>query len=67
MSAPDVLDRTMQRAGISRPTTSMQINLHTMIKDKTAERLPSRGGHAGGSWTIRAAVSRSWHGPPFRR
>jgi hypothetical protein len=42
VSAPDVLAWAMQRAGIGQPTTGMQVDLHAVIKDKTAERLPMR-------------------------
>lgn len=42
VSAPDVLAWAMQRAGIGLPTTGMQVDLHAVITDKTAERLPLR-------------------------
>jgi transcriptional regulator with XRE-family HTH domain len=42
VSAPDVLAWAMQRAGIGLPTTGMQIDLHAVINDKTAVRLPLR-------------------------
>lgn len=42
VSASDVLAWAMQRAGIGLPTTGMQVDLHAVITDKTAELLPLR-------------------------
>jgi transcriptional regulator with XRE-family HTH domain len=42
VSAADVLAWAMQRAGIGLPTTGMQVDLHAVINDKTAVRLPLR-------------------------
>lgn len=40
--APDVLAWAMQRARIDLPTTGMQVDLHTVIIDKTPDWLPLR-------------------------
>lgn len=42
VSAPDVLAWAMQRAGIDLPTTGVQVDLHAVVNDKTADLLPLR-------------------------